>query len=145
MFFWLGYRTRKRTDNFQGEKTQKTDLSVNAKVDLLILLLASPKVQRAALLKWESCQHSQSGMRRRKLAFTLPHLRKLSACCNFDSCSGLPSHPVNSRVYQVKGNTINRKMVDNSTCPEGCIFLWNRNWEEFSTFLVSVRIACTFR
>ena len=30
----------------------------------------------------------------------------------FNSCSALPSHPLNSHAFQVKGNTTNRKMAD---------------------------------
>jgi len=31
----------------------------------------SKGAKTAALLKWENCQHSQAGMQKRKLAFTL--------------------------------------------------------------------------
>lgn len=53
----------KKLVNSRGKTNKKPDLSVNSKVDLHILRLTSPKMQRAALIKWER----QAGMKRRKL------------------------------------------------------------------------------
>lgn len=127
------------------EKTKR--LSINPKEDLLLLHPASPKVQRA-LLKRESCQQP-SWDEKEEVAFH-PAPREEIQCLlpsplTFDSCSDLPSHPVNPRGFHVKGDVTDWKTADYSICPKTRTFMRKRTRERFSTFPGAVLLICTLR